>query len=186
MRTLWDPIFFTNHFHFKIQVKNLLADLSFEIYVKTPVSISKSILKFYANLYSYILWVKLRFLSNGCITGVAYILGWSQYVLLLIWSYSKFWRLFYHTYIPVVLWEVKFKVVHHTQYSSYQYCFGVRILATVLIREVLLVRVYVRQTLCRFLRDGCICYIEGCLAVYSVIIISVIVMIILVGCSNMV
>ena len=35
MRTLWDPILFTNHFDFKIQVKNLLADLSFGIYVET-------------------------------------------------------------------------------------------------------------------------------------------------------
>jgi len=27
-----------SHFDFEIQVKNLLADVSFEIYVKTPVS----------------------------------------------------------------------------------------------------------------------------------------------------
>jgi hypothetical protein len=28
VRTLWDPILFTNHFYFKIQVKNLLANVS--------------------------------------------------------------------------------------------------------------------------------------------------------------
>jgi len=31
-------ILFTNHFYFKIQVKNLLADTSFKIYVKTPTN----------------------------------------------------------------------------------------------------------------------------------------------------
>ena len=30
------------------------------------------------------------------------------------------------------------------------------------------VRVYVRRTLSHILRDGCICYIEGCIVVYSV------------------
>jgi len=38
VRTLWDPILFTIHFYFKIQFENLLADVSFETYVKTPVS----------------------------------------------------------------------------------------------------------------------------------------------------
>ena len=41
-------------------------------------------------------------------------------------------------YIRAVLWMAKFKVVYHMQYSSYQYCFHVRILGTILIREVLL------------------------------------------------
>ena len=36
MGTLWDPILFTNFF--KIQVKNILGDVSFEIYVKIPIS----------------------------------------------------------------------------------------------------------------------------------------------------
>jgi len=31
-------ILYTNHFCFKIQVKNLLADISFKIYVKTPIN----------------------------------------------------------------------------------------------------------------------------------------------------
>ena len=39
MRTLWNPILFTDHFYFKIKVKNVLADVPFEIYVKTPNSI---------------------------------------------------------------------------------------------------------------------------------------------------
>jgi hypothetical protein len=50
-RTLWDPILFTNHFYFKIQVKNLLANVSFKIYVKTPIG--KSILKFML-VYTYV------------------------------------------------------------------------------------------------------------------------------------
>jgi len=29
---------FTNQFYFKIKVKNLLANVSFKIYVKTPIS----------------------------------------------------------------------------------------------------------------------------------------------------
>ena len=37
VHSLRDPILFTNHFYFKIQGKNLLADISFEIYVKTLV-----------------------------------------------------------------------------------------------------------------------------------------------------
>ena len=41
MRTLWDPILFTNHFDFEIHVKNLLADVSFEMYVKTPTSANR-------------------------------------------------------------------------------------------------------------------------------------------------
>ena len=56
---------------------------------------------------------------------------------LLIMPYSKFWRLFYHVYIPAVLWKIKFKVVYHKKYGSYQYCIRVRILGTVLIGEVL-------------------------------------------------
>jgi len=35
---IMDPMLFTNHFDLKIQVKNLLAYVSFEIYVKTPAS----------------------------------------------------------------------------------------------------------------------------------------------------
>jgi hypothetical protein len=59
-------------------------------------------------------------------------------------------------------------VVYHTQYSSYQYCFRVRILGIVLVRKVLLgTRIYSSYS-ATLLRDGCICYIEGCLVVYSV------------------
>jgi hypothetical protein len=45
---------------------------------------------------------------------------------------------FYHKYIHAVLWKAKFKVVYHTQYSSYQYCSSIHILGIVLIHEVLL------------------------------------------------
>jgi hypothetical protein len=38
---------------------------------------------------------------------------------------------FYHKYIRAVLWEAKFKVVYHTQYSFYQHGFRVRILGIV-------------------------------------------------------
>jgi hypothetical protein len=43
---------------------------------------------------------------------------------------------FYHKYFRAVLWEAKFKAVYHMRYSSYQCCFRVGILSTVLIREV--------------------------------------------------
>ena len=39
--TVWDPILSTNHFYFKIQFKTLLADVSFEIYVKTTTSANR-------------------------------------------------------------------------------------------------------------------------------------------------
>jgi len=45
---------------------------------------------------------------------------------------------FYHKYINAFLWKAKFKVVYHMQYSSYQFCFHICILGTVLIHEVLL------------------------------------------------
>ena len=38
MRTLWDPIMFTNNFYFKIQIKNLLVDVSFKLMYKTPIN----------------------------------------------------------------------------------------------------------------------------------------------------
>jgi len=36
--TLWDSILFPNHFYFEIRVENILADVSFKIYVKSPIS----------------------------------------------------------------------------------------------------------------------------------------------------
>jgi len=58
--------------------------------------------------------------------------------------------------------------VYHTKYGFYQFCFRVRIVGLVLIREVLLSTCIYRQTQRHILRDGCICYIEGCLVVYTV------------------
>ena len=36
-----------------------------------------------------------------------------------------------YIYISVVLWKAQFNAVYHTQYSYYQYCFGVLILEAV-------------------------------------------------------
>jgi len=76
--------------------------------------------------------------------------------------------MFYHKYIPTVIWKATFKVVYHTKYSSYQYCFHIRILGTVLIHEVLLdTHICSSNSVSLFTR--CICYSEGCLVVYSVL-----------------
>jgi hypothetical protein len=66
--------------------------------------IGKSILIFYAGLY--VLWVKLKLLSIGRMTVVSCICTELKSILLLIWLYSKFWRLFYHKYFPAVLRNV--------------------------------------------------------------------------------
>jgi hypothetical protein len=88
MRTVWDPIMFTNQFYFKIQVKTLLADLSLK-YMKNLLSIHWEIYsKIYANFY--ILRVNLKLLSNGRITWVACSCTWLKPILLLIWVCSKF------------------------------------------------------------------------------------------------
>jgi len=39
VRTLWDPILFIGHFDSEDHVKILLADVLFEMYIKTPASI---------------------------------------------------------------------------------------------------------------------------------------------------
>ena len=79
-------------------------------------------------------------LSNGRITGVVcfmYLVK-SNLFCYLFGCILKSEVFFNHKYIRVVLWEATFKVVCHTTYSFYQYCFRVRILGIVLIREVLL------------------------------------------------
>jgi hypothetical protein len=54
------------------------------------LSSGKFILKYYVNLY--ILRVKLNFLSNGHITGVACLCTLLRPILLFVWLFTKFWR----------------------------------------------------------------------------------------------
>jgi hypothetical protein len=85
-----DPTLFIKRFYFKIQVKTLLVDISFKIYVKSPLSTLVICIKIYAG--SYTLRVELKLLSNGRLTRNIYKLA-----QILIWIYQCTDRCF--TYI---------------------------------------------------------------------------------------
>jgi len=83
VRTLWDPYCLQTSLILKFKLK-LYWPIYLKIYEK----------------YIYILQVILKLLSNGRITWVACLCTWLKTIFLLIWVYSKFWRLFYHKFGP--------------------------------------------------------------------------------------